>query len=82
MMSRIWLAAVLGVLLGVGVAHTTGVPVASPVQMNLPVKQFEAQPRAGETARPFQSDSQLVLISLLAGILVAAPFFLVAKRHV
>jgi ribose/xylose/arabinose/galactoside ABC-type transport system permease subunit len=81
MMGRVWLAAVLGVLLGVAIAYTNAVPVISPAGTNLTARPFEAQMRPGQTTKPPQPDLQLLLISLLIGITVAAPIFLVAKKR-
>jgi hypothetical protein len=80
-MTRLWLAAILGVLLGVGIAYTTSIPVTSPPNTYLPKQSFEVQRQVGGTSRPVQSDSLLALISLLAGIVVAAPVFVVAKAR-
>ncbi len=79
-MARIWLAAILGILLGATLAYATGASVASPAGTTLPIVPFQAQLRTTTTARPVQSDSLLVFFSLLAGIMVAAPVFLVAKK--
>ncbi len=80
-MARIWLAAVLGILLGVTLAYTTGASVASPADMKLPMVPFQAQLRTTQAAGPVQLDSRLIFVSLLAGIVVATPVFLVAKKR-
>ena len=81
-MTRLWLAAILGVLLGVGIAYTSTIPVASPANtLDFPLQPIEVQRKLGETNRPVQQNSQLTLISLLTGILVAVPFFLLTKRR-
>ncbi len=80
-MARMWLAAILGILLGVTLAYTTGASVASSAGTTLPIVPFQAQLRTTETAAPVRSDSLLVLVSLLAGIVVAAPVFVVAKKR-
>ncbi len=80
-MARIWLAAVLGILLGVTLAYTTGASVASLADTAVPMVPFQAQLRTTQEARPVQSDSRLIFVSLLAGIVVAAPVFLVAKKR-
>lgn len=81
MIPRLWLAAFLGVLLGVGMAYATSVPVAPAANMNLPAQTFEVTRQTGATAQPIQSSSQLALLSLIAGIIVATPAFLIAKRR-
>ncbi len=81
MMPRIWLAAILGVLLGGAVAYTTAMPISSQSNTKLPPTPFQAQLRATEPAGPVQSNSQLLLISLLAAFALAAPIFLVTKKR-
>jgi len=84
MMPRLWLAARLGVLLGVGMAYTAAVPVAPAANMKLPAQKFEVTRvtrQTGATAQPIQSSFQLALASLLVGIIVATPAFLIAKRR-
>lgn len=80
-MARVWLAAILGILLGATLAYATGTSVASPAGTTLPMVPFQAQPRTTATARPVQSDSMLIFVSLLAGIVMAAPVFVVAKKR-
>ncbi len=81
-MARIWLAAILGILLGVTLAYTTGTSVASPAATTLPIVPFQAQLRTTQAAGPVQSDSRLIFVSLLAGVVVAAPVFLAAKKRI
>ncbi len=81
MMPRLWLAAFLGVLLGVGMAYTTSVPVAPAANMKLPAQTFEVTRQTGATAQRVQLGSQVALVSLLVGIIVATPAFLIAKRR-
>jgi hypothetical protein len=81
MIPRLWLAAFLGVLLGVGMAYATSVPVAPASNMNLPAQTFQVARPSGATAQHVQMGSQLVLVSLLVGIIVATPAFLIAKTR-
>ena len=83
MIPRLWLAAFLGVLLGVGMAYATfaPLPVAPAANMKLPAQTFEVARQTGPTAQPVQSSSQLTLLSLIVGIIVATPVFLFAKRR-
>jgi hypothetical protein len=84
MMERIWLAAILGVVLGLGVAFTpstgtAGVPKAGMVQ---PMMGTEGQRNPAASPNPSAASVELVLLGLFAGLLVAAPFFLVARKRV
>jgi hypothetical protein len=83
MIPRLWLAAFLGVLLGVGMAYanSTSLPVAPTANTKLPAQTFEVARQTVITAQPIQSNSQLTLLSLLVGIIVATPAFLIAKRR-
>jgi hypothetical protein len=80
MMPKVWLAVVLGIILGVGVAYSTASPVASPANMQATAQPFEGLRQTVQTTSPAQPNWQWALISLLAGIMVATPVFLVAKR--
>ena len=82
MIPKLWLAVFLGLLLGVGMAYTTVLPVApTTANMNLAAHTFEVARQAGVAPQPIQSNSQLVLLSLIAGIIVATPAFLIAKKR-
>ena len=81
MIPKLWLAAFLGVLLGVGMAYATSVPAAPAANMRLTAQTFEVAPQTAATGRPIQSSSQLALLSLMAGLIVATPAFLIAKRR-
>lgn len=81
-MTRLWLAAILGVLLGVGVAYAPSIQIASPAStLNFPMQPIEVQRKNVQPVNPARSDSQLAFISLLAGIIIAAPVFLITKRR-
>jgi len=80
MMPKVWLAVVLGIILGVGIAYSTAAPVASPTSLQATAQPFENLRQTGQSTRLTEQDWQLALISLLAGIVVATPIFLIAKR--
>jgi hypothetical protein len=88
MMRRIWLAAILGIFLGLGVTLTSnGGTIAAPQTKMKPLiagtqetttqATLATSPNPNPTAPTFE----LTLLGLLAGILVAAPFFLVARKR-
>jgi len=85
MMPKLWLAAVLGILLGLGMTYATSAPVAHVANMQLPTQAFEGTRENTTTAivQPAQpqSNPQLLLLSILAGIMVATPAFLIAKKR-
>lgn len=82
MIPKVWLAAFLGVLLGLGMTYSTSVPVTPAANMKLPAQTFEVNRQTSSAAtQPAQSNSQLLLLSLLAGIIVATPAFLIAKKR-
>jgi formate/nitrite transporter FocA (FNT family) len=85
-MRRIWLAAILGVVLGVGVAFipSTG-PSAAPQPMMRPLVTATEENQAGTTlptSNPTAPTLELIFLGLLAGLLVATPLFLVARKRV
>ena len=86
MMRRLWLAVVLGLILGVAVGVFPSHTVAQPPQpLNMPLGPITASGPASEAhrfqANPTQS-SQLypLLIGLVAGLVVALPAFVFTKR--
>jgi len=81
MIPRLWLAAFLGVFLGVGMAYATSVPVVPVFNMNPTAQTFEVARPVGATAQRVQVGPQLVLVSLLVGIIVATPAFLIVRRR-
>lgn len=82
MIPKLWLAAFLGVLLGLGMTYATSAPVTPAANMKLPAQTFEVnRQNSSATAQQAQSNSPLLLLSLLAGIIVATPAFLIAKKH-
>jgi len=78
MTKKIWLAVILGVLLGVGVGYTpNGPPSAMPRAQLLMQSQPPTYTQSG-TAPSYNVVP--VLIALAVGLLVATPAFFVAKR--
>jgi len=81
-----WLAAMLGIILGVGIAAMPSPSVLSGIQPEVPMV-------ASQVARPSGNMSQLqassmpwlqfqwIIVGLLAGIVVAFPVFYLARRH-
>jgi hypothetical protein len=82
MMRRLWLALVLGVILGLGITAVPGA-IVSEQKANLQNPQpatLAAQRTSGASFSPwFQFQS--ILWGLLAGIIVAFPVLLLAKRR-
>jgi hypothetical protein len=79
MLRRLWLAVVLGVLLGFGIAvvpsSINSAKRVSPMQLTSGMQyQFEA------SASP-SLQLQLILVALFAGLAIAVPIFLLAKRR-
>lgn len=85
MLRRIWLAAILGVVLGVGVAFipNAGTTAATQAKMRpIVVGTEETQTLTTlATLNPTAPTFDLVFLGLLAGLLVATPLFLVARRR-
>jgi len=86
MMRRLWLAVVLGLILGVGVGVFPSHTVAQPPQpLNMPLGPITA-PGAASEAHRFQatqaqsSQLYLLLIGLVAGFVVALPAFVFMRR--
>jgi hypothetical protein len=83
MIPKLWLAALLGLILGVGIAYSTEVPFASQASLPPTAQPFEVARQVGQTqarSHVSQPAGQLALISLIAGILIAAPILLVSRR--
>jgi formate/nitrite transporter FocA (FNT family) len=84
MLRRIWLAAILGVVLGVGVAFipNTGTSAAPQPLMGFRVTGTEKQnPTTLAPSNPTAPTIELVFLGLLAGLLVATPLFLVTRKR-
>lgn len=82
-MKRFWLAAVLGILLGLGLAFAPATPVSPQPKTYLPIQPLQQQQQRTfeATVRQVSLDFQFTVLALLVGIVVAAPFFLLAKRR-
>ncbi len=83
-MTRLWLAAVLGVVLGLGVASASYSPTASTPNPNIGQQALKAtltQSKPTELPTETQQAYPLTLISLLIGIALATPIFLLARRR-
>ena len=79
MMRRLWLALVLGVILGLGITAVPGT-IVSEQKTNLQPATLATQRASGPSVSPwFQFQS--ILLGLLAGIIVAFPVFLLAKSR-
>ena len=83
-MSKLWLAAVLGILLGLGIVYVPFNPSNLGVRFpepNLVSQPLEAQHTMGNLVRPTEPSYQVILISLLIGVVVGLPFFLLARKR-
>lgn len=78
MMRRIWLAVLLGVVLGVGLAAAPG-PTTSHERLLMELNTVEAQPKLGATQTVSWQTLQPLFVALIAGIVLGMPFFLVTK---
>jgi hypothetical protein len=81
-MKRIWLAAVLGLILGLGVSFASTVPAPnlSPRE-NLAFNTGEPQLKTEKAVQSTISDVEFVLLAFLVGLVVGAPFFLMARNR-
>lgn len=78
-MRRVWLAALLGIVLGFGLAFAPGSTVAPQrmfMQSNPPEAQFK-----GAVPVTNWNKLQTVLIAVIAGLVFATPLFLIAKKR-
>jgi len=80
MIRKIWLAAILGLLLGVGLGYTPQIspPRAPRAQLIL---QRPQQPTLGEARPQAAYDFTALLIALALGLALATPVFVVAKSR-
>jgi len=78
MMRRLWLAVLLGVILGAGIAvvpsSIESAKTVSPMQLTSGI-----QYRVTASVSPWLQ-LQPILVGLLAGLLLSVPLFLLAKR--
>ena len=81
MKKRIWLAASLGILLGLALAYSPPVSTVTAPKTALFMQQA-AQPNAASPSPQPPSEVLTVLIALAAGLLIAVPAFAIAKRRV
>lgn len=80
-MNKSWLAVVLGILLGWGVAYAPSVALTFGPKTNLPIQSFEQQRPVVQATAHAALNPQVLVLALLIGAVIAAPFFLVAKRR-
>lgn len=84
MMKRIWLAVVLGLILGFGLAVPSMNPRGAAANVAQPSGYQEAQPatlKLRAENRPSWLGFQSAAWALFVGLVVAVPFFLVARRR-
>lgn len=81
-MRRIWLAALLGVILGLGVSFVSTVPAPnlSPRE-NLAFNTGEPQLKAEKVVQWTLPDVEFVLLAFLVGLVVGTPFFVMARNR-
>jgi formate/nitrite transporter FocA (FNT family) len=79
---RVWLAAVLGVIIGLGIAVSSR-PMASQEKTMLQLTGVDQpQPaRLEVTSQAANDPLQYVLLGILAGIIVAMPVFVLSRRR-
>ena len=80
MKSRLMLAVVLGILLGVGLAYSPPIQSAATAAKPQLVMQPIAQANAGAASTNTSLDATHTLIPLLVGLLFAVPVFMLARR--
>jgi len=76
---RIWFAALLGIVLGLGLAAVPGA-TTSHERVFMQLNTAEAQPKLGATQTVSWQTLQPLLVALIAGIVLGMPLFIVAKR--
>lgn len=79
-MNKVWLAILLGLLIGLGAGT---IPVAQLAPPPRAQSQPETLMQAGNRPAAAASSDQLqpIILALLAGLVVAAPLFLVARHR-
>jgi hypothetical protein len=80
MSRRIILAAVLGILVGVAIGYSPWIQAPAAPRAQLLMQQSEQTNVAASTFRPDFEPAPL-LIALLAGLVIAVPVFLLARRR-
>jgi len=77
MMRRVWLAVVLGIIIGIAVTpHPAGSQEKTMLQLT-----GAAQPARFETTSQQADPLQYLLIGLLAAIVLATPVFVLSRRR-
>jgi hypothetical protein len=80
-MNRVWLAVLLGVLVGLGAGMMPAAQLMGPSRVQ-PQQEMLLQGTKQTTTVPANSAGiYAVALSLLAGVVVAIPLFLVARRR-
>jgi capsular polysaccharide biosynthesis protein len=80
MKKRVWLAASLGILLGLALAYAPPVSTVTAPKTALFMQQA-AQPNVAAPSPQPPNELLAVLIALAAGLVVAIPTFVLAKRR-
>lgn len=78
-MRRVWLAALLGIVLGFGLALAPGATVA-PQRMFMQSNPPEAQLKGAVPVTNW-NNLQTVLVAVITGLVFATPLFLIAKKR-
>lgn len=79
MMRRLLIAVVLGVVLGLGIAVVPS-SISSKEQAGVLMTTPGSQPRVAASPSPWP-EFQLITLGLLAGLILALPVFLLARRR-
>lgn len=79
MMRRVWLAAVLGVIIGLGIAFSPA--LVGPERKDMLQLTGVSQPARIEATSQSTDELQYLLPAIIMGILVATPLFLVIRRR-
>ncbi|HYB67141.1 MAG TPA: hypothetical protein VEC43_02340 [Candidatus Acidoferrales bacterium] len=80
MKKRVWLAASLGILLGLALAYAPPVSTITAPKTVLFMQQA-ARPNVAAPSPQPPSEVLAVLIALVVGLLIAVPAFAIAKRQ-
>lgn len=78
-MRRVWLAAVLGVVVGFGIA-VFPTSIGSEEKAMLPLTAMN-QPQGVQAATPPSQQLMYLLVGLIVGVVVATPVFLLTKSR-
>ena len=80
MKRRIWLAALLGILIGVTLGYAPHVSQIAAPRTELLMQQA-GQPNVAQAIPQPTSDALSIVIALAAGLVIAVPAFAFAKRR-